>query len=206
MAKFPEGFLWGGATAANQFEGGWREGGKGLSVSDVARAHLDADVTNYKAHNTITTADIERGLNELDDEVNYPKRHGSDFYHHYKEDIALMAEMGFKVYRMSIAWSRIYPNGDDEYPNEEGLKFYDDVFDEEIGKKICRQKLKAKFYKIFNIIVKNYNNYLLRNLLETMDYLQKNTTYDVKYVYREFGNMYDAYLRDLSNDDDEIHI
>ena len=82
----------------------------------------------------------------------------------------------------------------------------DDVFDEEIGKKICRQKLKAKFYKIFNIIVKNYNNYLFRNLLETMDYLQKNTTYDVKYVYREFGNMYDAYLRDLSNDDDEIHI
>ena len=82
----------------------------------------------------------------------------------------------------------------------------DDVFNEEIGKKICRQKLKAKFYKIFNIIVKNYNNYLFRNLLETMDYLQKNTTYDVKYVYREFGNMYDAYLRDLSNDDDEIHI
>lgn len=82
----------------------------------------------------------------------------------------------------------------------------DDVFDEEIGKKICRQKLKAKFYKIFNIIVKNYNNHLFRNLLETMDYLQKNTTYDVKYVYREFGNMYDAYLRDLSNDDDEIHI
>ena len=82
----------------------------------------------------------------------------------------------------------------------------DDVFDEEIGKKICRQKLKAKFYKIFNIIVKNYNNHLFRNLLETMDYLQKNTTYDVKYVYREFGNMYDAYLRDLSKDDDEIHI
>ena len=82
----------------------------------------------------------------------------------------------------------------------------DDVFDEEIGKKICRQKLKAKFYKIFNIIVKNYNNYLFRNLLETMDYLQKNTTYDVKYVYREFGNMYDAYLRDLSKNDDEIHI
>ena len=73
-------------------------------------------------------------------------------------------------------------------------------------KRQVRKKLKAKFYKIFNIIVKKYNNYLLRNLLETMDYLQKNTTYDVKYVYREFGNMYDAYLRDLSNDDDEIHI
>ena len=82
----------------------------------------------------------------------------------------------------------------------------DDVFDAETGKKICRQKLKAKFNKIFNIIVKNYNNYLLRNLLETMDYRQKNTTYDVKYVYREFENMYDAYLRDWSKDDDEIHI
>lgn len=81
----------------------------------------------------------------------------------------------------------------------------DDVFDVEIGKKICRQKLKAKFYKIFNKVVRNYNDYLFRNLLETMDYLQKNATYDVKYVYREFGNMYDAYLRDLSKDD-EIHI
>lgn len=81
----------------------------------------------------------------------------------------------------------------------------DDVFDVEIGKKICQQKLKAKFYKIFTKVVMDYNDYLFRNLLETMDYLQKNTTYDVKYVYREFGNMYDAYLRDLSKDD-EIHI
>ena len=128
--KFPKDFLWGGATAANQFEGGWKEGGKALSVSDCARAHLDTDVQNYKAHNSITTADIEEALAHLEDEVNYPKRHGSDFYHHYKEDIALLAEMGFKVFRMSIAWSRIYPNGDDQEPNEEGLKFYDDVFDE----------------------------------------------------------------------------
>ena len=128
--KFPKDFLWGGATAANQFEGGWKEGGKGLSVSDCARAHFDTDVQNYKAHNSITTADIEEALAHLEDEVNYPKRHGSDFYHHYKEDIALLAEMGFKVFRMSIAWSRIYPNGDDQEPNEEGLKFYDDVFDE----------------------------------------------------------------------------
>ena len=126
---FPDGFLWGGATAANQVEGGWNEGGKGISVSDCARAHFDTDVTNYKAHNAVTSQDIEAAL-ATDDEVYYPKRHGSDFYHHYKEDIRLFAEMGFKVYRLSIAWSRIFPNGDDEAPNEEGLKFYDDVFDE----------------------------------------------------------------------------
>ena len=130
MRKFPEGFLWGGATAANQIEGGWRQGGKGWSVSDAARAHFDADVKDYSRHNQITTQDIEEALAHPEDEVNYPKRHGSDFYHHYKEDIALMAQMGFKVYRMSIAWSRIYPNGDDEQPNEQGLQFYDDVFDE----------------------------------------------------------------------------
>jgi len=128
--RFPEGFLWGGATAANQVEGGWNEGGKGWSVSDCARAHFDTDVTNYKAHNTITTADIEEAMAHPEDEVNYPKRHASDFYHHYKEDIKLFGDMGFKVYRMSIAWSRIFPNGDDEVPNEEGLAFYDAVFDE----------------------------------------------------------------------------
>lgn len=127
---FPEGFLWGGATAANQIEGAWQEGGKGWSVSDCARAHFDTDVKNYKAHNEITTADIEEALAHPEDLVNYPKRHGSDFYHHYKEDIALLAEMGFKVFRMSIAWSRIFPNGDDAQPNEAGLQFYDDVFDE----------------------------------------------------------------------------
>lgn len=126
---FPEGFLWGGATAANQVEGGWREGGKGISVSDCARAHFDTDVTNYMAHNQVTSKDIEEAL-ATDDEVYYPKRHASDFYHHYKEDIRLFAEMGFKVYRMSIAWSRIFPNADDTKPNEEGLKFYDNVFDE----------------------------------------------------------------------------
>src|SRR5699024_10090847 len=60
----------------------------------------------------------------------YPSHEATDFYHHYKEDIALFAEMGFKCYRFSIAWSRIFPNGDEETPNEEGLKFYDAVLDE----------------------------------------------------------------------------
>ena len=86
MRKFPEGFLWGGATAANQVEGGWKEGGKGISVSDCARHHLDVDVENYKAHNHITSKDIEEALASDDDSL-YPKRHGSQFYYHYKEDI-----------------------------------------------------------------------------------------------------------------------
>ena len=128
--SFREDFLWGGATAANQYEGGWNEGGKGWSVSDCAKAHFDTDVTNFSAHNEITSEEIQYAMEHPEDMVNYPKRHGSDFYHHYKEDIALMAEMGFKVFRMSIAWSRIYPNGDDLEPNEEGLQFYDNVFDE----------------------------------------------------------------------------
>lgn len=128
--EFPTGFLWGGATAANQFEGGFNQGGKGLSVSDCARAHFDLDVTNFEKHNEITSEDVREAIAHPEDMVNYPKRHGSEFYTHYKEDIALMAEMGFKVFRMSIAWSRIFPNGDDEKPNEEGLKFYDAVFDE----------------------------------------------------------------------------
>ena len=129
MKQFPEGFLWGGAVAANQYEGGWKEGGKGITVSDCARSHLDVDVQDYKKQNEVTTADIEEAL-KTQDEVYYPKRHGADGYHHYKEDIKLFAEMGFKVFRLSIAWARIFPNGDDAVPNEEGLKFYDDVFDE----------------------------------------------------------------------------
>jgi 6-phospho-beta-glucosidase len=127
---FPEGFLWGGATAANQFEGGWDEGGKGWSVADCARSHLDDDVQDYQKQNETLLKDIEEAVSHPEDLKHYPKRHGSDFYHHYKEDIALLAEMGFKVFRFSIAWSRIYPNGDDAEPNEEGLKFYDAVFAE----------------------------------------------------------------------------
>ena len=130
--RFPDHFLWGGATAANQFEGGWKEGGKGPSVSDVAKftdPKEMKDLLDVHGLCDITDEDIKEAL-ASEDEVYYPKRHGIDFYHHYKEDIALLAGMGFKVYRMSIAWSRIFPKGDEEVPNEEGLAFYDDVFDE----------------------------------------------------------------------------
>ena len=112
---FPKGFLWGGAVAAHQLEGGWQEGGKGVSVADVMTAG---------AHGVARR--ITDGV--LPGE-NYPNHDAIDFYHRFKEDIALLGEMGFKCFRTSIAWTRIFPNGDDAEPNEEGLKFYDEMFD-----------------------------------------------------------------------------
>ena len=113
---FKKDFLWGGATAANQCEGAYLEAGKGLSVSDILT------LGSHKEPRKIAL--------DMDDTYCYPAKKAIDFYHHYKEDIALFAEMGFNVYRFSIAWTRIFPNGDDEIPNEEGLKFYDRVFEE----------------------------------------------------------------------------
>lgn len=137
---FSKDFLWGGATAANQFEGGWNKGGKGLSTDDVITngTHTSPRLVTYKLQDGTTGGvpmfnikDIPEGaeLCCLDDKL-YPNHDGIDFYSNYKEDIALFAKMGFKCFRLSIAWSRIFPLGYEETPNEEGLKFYDDVFDE----------------------------------------------------------------------------
>ncbi|QUI22101.1 glycoside hydrolase family 1 protein [Vallitalea pronyensis] len=111
IKQFPDNFLWGGATAANQFEGAYNEDGKGLSIQDILPKGILAPLTDEPT----------------DDNM---KLIGIDFYHRYKEDIKLFAEMGFKVFRLSIAWSRIFPKGDELEPNEAGLAFYDRVFDE----------------------------------------------------------------------------
>lgn len=108
---FPENFLWGGAVAANQCEGAYDLDGKGLDVQDVLPRGISGPRTQDPTPDNL-------------------KLEGIDFYHRYKEDIRLLAGMGFKVFRTSIAWSRIFPNGDEETPNEAGLKFYDDLFDE----------------------------------------------------------------------------
>jgi len=118
--SFPENFLWGGATAANQCEGAYQEGGRGLANVDVCPAGKDR---------------FPVGLGRMpmlvpDDKHYYPAMEGIDFYHRYKEDIRLFGEMGFKVFRMSIAWTRIFPEGDETKPNEEGLQFYENVFKE----------------------------------------------------------------------------
>ena len=116
MGKLSNDFLWGGALAAHQFEGGWDQGGKGPSVVDVMTAG---------AHG------VAREITEIiEKDKFYPNHEAIDFYSKYKEDIALFAEMGLKCLRTSIAWSRIFPKGDEAEPNEEGLKFYDNVFDE----------------------------------------------------------------------------
>lgn len=111
MREFPKDFLWGGAVAANQCEGAYKEDGKGLSIQDVLPRGIRGERTS------VPTEDNK-------------KLAGIDFYHRYREDIRLFAEMGFKVFRTSIAWSRIFPNGDETEPNEKGLEFYDRVFDE----------------------------------------------------------------------------
>ncbi|WP_410512032.1 glycoside hydrolase family 1 protein [Paenibacillus sp. BR2-3] len=125
---FPEDFLWGGATAANQLEGAYNEDGKGMSAADVI-AWIPKEQRTGDHVMEVSSERLEDILSGKF-EARFPKRDGVDFYHRYKEDIALFAEMGFKVFRLSIHWSRIFPNGDDAQPNEAGLQFYDDVFDE----------------------------------------------------------------------------
>ncbi len=115
-----KGFLWGGATAANQCEGGWKEGGRGSSVVDVI-PHGSNRMAVMKG--TMDYHDLPEGSK-------YPGREAVDMYEHYKEDIALFAEMGFKCYRFSFSWSRIFPTGEEMEPNKKGLEFYDRFIDE----------------------------------------------------------------------------
>ena len=114
---FPKDFLWGGEIAANQAEGAWNVDGKGMSVADVAKFKPNVDIKDYKTQWHTGLADIKEAM-ETKDTVYYPKRRGIDFYNRYKEDLALFRELGFKVLRVSIAWTRIFPNG----RNSENLK------------------------------------------------------------------------------------
>ncbi|NLJ17861.1 glycoside hydrolase family 1 protein [Globicatella sulfidifaciens] len=145
MTVFPKGFLWGGATAANQFEGAYNEDGKGLSVQDV---------TPQGGFGPITEEPTEDNL----------KLKGIDFYHRYKEDIALFAEMGFKVFRLSIAWSRIFPKGDELEPNEAGLAFYDRVFDE-LEKYGIEPLVTLSHYETPLHLAREYNGWANRDLI-----------------------------------------
>lgn len=128
MSRFPEKFLWGGALSACQAEGAWNEDGKTMTVPDVMQFNEKNDRKVTKQV-TISREMIDAAKIDMDT-VKYPKRRGIDFYHTYKEDLALMAEMGFRVFRYSIAWARVFPQGDDEAPNETALQFYDSLIDE----------------------------------------------------------------------------
>lgn len=142
-------FLWGGALAANQVEGAYLEDGKGLAISDV----LECSPTRF------LTSDLT-----VKEGVYYPSHIAIDFYHRYKEDLALFAEMGFKVLRTSIAWSRIYPNGDDDTPNEQGLAFYDALFDEMLRLGI-QPLITLSHYEMPLHLVRTYNGWADRRLI-----------------------------------------
>ena len=159
---FPEGFLWGGATAANQCEGACDEGGRG-------RANVDV-IPHGEARWEVMAG--ERRMLDFEDGYYYPARTAIDMYHRYKEDIALFAEMGFKVYRLSIAWSRIFPQGDEAEPNEEGLAFYEDLFRE------CRRQGIEPLVTITHFdlpvhLIEKYGGWRSRTLIELYKRLVK---------------------------------
>lgn len=171
MTKFPKGFLWGGATAANQYEGAYREDGRGPGSSDIAQRIGSRDLASMMDFFKPTTlADVEFALNDKDGD--YPKRRGVDFYHHYKEDIALFAEMGFKTFRMSISWPRIFPNGDELVPNEKGLEFYDKVFDE-LKKYDIEPLVSLQHYEIPLGLTFKQNAWLSRETIEDFTFYVK---------------------------------
>lgn len=143
--RFPDNFLWGGAAAANQFEGAYLEDGKGLSIQDIMPKGVVGPVSAEPTPDNL-------------------KLVGIDFYHRYKEDIALFAEMGFKIFRTSIAWSRIFPNGDDAEPNEAGLQFYDDLIDE-LAKHGIQVMLTLSHYETPLALAQKYNGWTDRRLI-----------------------------------------
>jgi 6-phospho-beta-glucosidase len=163
--QFPKGFLWGGATAANQIEGASAVGGKGLSVSDVFS--FDGSISKEKWTDQWLNMTKKHVREAEDEETNkyYPKRQGIDFYHHYKEDIKMFSEMGFKCFRMSIAWTRIFPHGDEQKPNEEGLEFYDKVFDE-LLKYGIKPIVSLSHYEMPLYLVDKYGGWTNRKLVD----------------------------------------
>ena len=154
MRTFREDFLWGGATAANQFEGAWDVDGKGASVSDMC-------TNGTKDTPKRITTTIEPG-------TLYPSHEAIDFYHHYAEDIKLFAEMGYKVFRFSIAWTRIFPTGMEKEANKAGLDFYDKVIDE------CRKYnieplITISHYEMPYALVEKYNGWFGRECIECFE-------------------------------------
>ena len=154
MRKFREDFLWGGATAANQFEGAWDVDGKGASVSDMC---------------TNGTKDTPKRITTtIEPNTLYPSHEAIDFYHHYAEDIKLFAEMGYNVFRFSIAWTRIFPTGMEKEANEAGLAFYDKVIDE------CRKYnieplITISHYEMPYALVEKYNGWYGRECIECFE-------------------------------------
>lgn len=155
---FPKNFLWGGAVAAHQLEGGWNKDGKGPCVADVLTAGA------YGKMRKITDGIVP--------EESYPSHEAINFYEHYKEDIKLFAEMGFKCFRTSIAWTRIFPKGDEEEPCEEGLKFYDDLFDELLKYNI-EPVITLTHFEMPYHLAKHYDGWMNRKVIDFFVHFSK---------------------------------
>ncbi len=151
MSRFRDNFFWGGATAANQYEGAWNEGGKKPSTADMMTSGSNESP--------------RRISRTIEKDSFYPTHEASDFYHHYEEDIRLCAEMGMKMFRMSIAWTRIFPTGEEETPNEEGLQFYDRVFDE-LRKYNIEPLVTISHYDLPFALTEKYNGWADRRVID----------------------------------------
>lgn len=180
--KFPKDFLWGGAIASSQAEGGFNEGGKGIDSQDLR--YFDPKWTKEERkqfkNRRMNQKKFERALNDNNDRM-YPFRRGIDFYHHWKEDIDLLAEAGLKIFRTSIAWSRIFPNGDDPKPNQDGIDFYHRIF------AYCHEKKIKVFVTIlhYNIpvhLITTYGGWSNRKLVD----------FYIKYAKTLFNNLGDV--------------
>ncbi|MFQ9923956.1 MAG: glycoside hydrolase family 1 protein [Beduini sp.] len=160
--QFPNHFLWGGALAANQCEGAYDVGGKGLCIADI-NPYKDNVALKKKSNKEMSSKDIESLLH--DPSMVFPKRYAIDFYHTYKEDLKLLAGTGMNSLRISINWARIFPNGDETEPNEEGLAFYDHLIDEIIKNKM-EPMVTISHYEMPLHLATHYNGWYNRQLIE----------------------------------------
>ena len=185
---FDADFLWGGAISCSQADGGFRDGGKGISTQDLR--YLDPawnhEQVEAKHHGSpFSKAEFDQALQDMDTTY-YPNRRGIDFYHTYKQDLALLAEMGMKVFRTSICWARLFPNGDDAQPNPEGIRYYKDLFSEckKHGMKVFATIL---HYDIPVQLVLKYGGWKNR---KTIDFYCRY----VEVLFRELGDLVDFWL------------
>ncbi|NMA49748.1 MAG: glycoside hydrolase family 1 protein [Tissierellia bacterium] len=160
---FSEDFLWGGALSACQAEGAYNEDGKTLTIPEVMKFNPKNDRKVTKQIQ-INMEMIKEAKNDPDT-IKYPKRRGIDFYHTYKEDLALFAEMGFKVFRYSIAWARVFPNGNDKKPNEKALEFYDNVIDECL-KYNMKPLITISHFDMPIVLIEKYGGWYNRELID----------------------------------------
>lgn len=186
---FPRDFMWGGAVAAHQIEGAYNVGGKGLSIADV-----------LTAGSRTTSRELTDGI---ESNQYYPNHEAIDFYHRFKEDIKLFNELGLKAFRTSINWSRIYPNGDEEEPNEDGLAFYDDLFDELLANDIEPVVTLSHFEIPYNLY-KSYGGFRNKQLIPFFEQYAKTVMErykdKVKYwmTFNEINNQIDSF--------EELHV